>query len=361
MRPVIRTCLVTILTLLLLGITPVLPVFSADAAETLTVMTHNSFSISKEVLAKFEQANNVKVRFLKSDDAGAALIQAILSRENPMADLFYGVDNTWFSRAINADIFVPYNSPILREISPILDLDPQHRLLPVDFGDVCLNIDKQWFSEHKIAPPEDLNSLLKPAYRNLTVVENPTTSSPGLAFLLITIANFGDGEAGYLDYWRKLKANGVYIADGWSDAYYGHFTAAAKAGDKGKSRPIVVSYASSPAAAAFYSDDPSAPARTAAVVSPGSAFRQIEFIGILKGTKKLELAQKFVDFALGRDFQADIPLQMFVFPANTTVNLPPIFTKNTKIAGEPAKISPQAIEENRERWLEAWTNAVLRN
>jgi len=71
----------------------------------LTVMTHDSFSISKDVLARFEQENAVKIRFLKAGDAGAALNQAILSKNNPLADVFYGVDNTFMSRALKADIF----------------------------------------------------------------------------------------------------------------------------------------------------------------------------------------------------------------------------------------------------------------
>ena len=86
------------------------------AVETLTLMTHDSFNVSREVLARFEQENRVKVRVFKAGDAGAALVQAILSKENPMADVFFGVDNTFFSRAVMADIFVPYNSPQLKNI-----------------------------------------------------------------------------------------------------------------------------------------------------------------------------------------------------------------------------------------------------
>ncbi|MBM9518586.1 thiamine ABC transporter substrate-binding protein [Desulforhopalus vacuolatus] len=346
---------------------PVLVVFSVAmfclgstasfATETLTVMTHDSFSVSADVMAQFEKANDVTVRFLKNSDAGATLVQAILSRENPLADVLYGVDNTSLSRALEADIFLPWESPLLSQIMPILDLDKKHRLLPVDYGDVCLNYDKKWFLEHKIAPPTGLDSLIDPAYRSLTVVENPATSSPGLAFLLTTVAHYGDSEEGYLDYWKQLKANDLYIADGWSDAYYGHFTAGSKKGD----RPIVVSYASSPAAAVWFSSDKTAAARTAAVTENQSAFRQIEFIGILKGTKKEALARKFVDFILSPPFQEDIPLQMFVFPANKTVKLPEVFVKNTTIAKTPVEISAKAIEENRARWVEAWTNEVLRH
>lgn len=326
---------------------------SAWAEKTITVMTHDSFNVSQEVMAGFEKENKVKVRFLKSGDAGAALVQAILSKGNPLADVFYGVDNTFFSRAIDADIFESYASPLLTAIPAHLKLDKENRLLPVDYGDVCLNYDKAWFAEKGLAPPTDLADLIKPEYKGLTVVENPATSSPGMAFLLATIGRFG--EEGYLDFWKKLRDNKVVIAGGWEDAYFGYFSAASK-GDI----PIVVSYASSPPAAVFYSEKPLTEAPTGAVVTANNAFRQIEFVGILKGTKEPELAGKLIDFMLGEKFQEDIPLQMFVFPANPNARLPEVFVKHAVVADKPAMVSPAAIEKNRNNWIEAWTDAVLR-
>jgi len=330
----------------------ILPVVST-AEETLTLMTHDSFNISKELITRFEKQNQVKLRVFKAGDAGAALVQAILSKENPLADVFFGVDNTFFSRAISADIFESYNSPQLKDIPAQFKLDDQNRLLPVDYGDVCLNYDKVWFAGKGLAPPTDLSDLVKPEYRGLTVVENPATSSPGMAFLLATIGRFG--EDGYLNFWQQLRDNEVLVANGWEDAYYGHFTSASKG-----SRPIVVSYASSPAAVVYYAEKPMDTAPTEAVVSDNTAFRQIEFIGILKGTRKQKLSQKLVDFMLSPRFQEDIPLQMFVFPVNQTAALPPVFTKHARVADHPATVAPAAIEKNREAWLEAWTNTVLR-
>lgn len=326
---------------------------TVQAGKVVTVMTHDSFNASKEVVAAFEQQHRVEVRFLKSGDAGAALVQAILSKDNPLADVFYGVDNTFYSRAIDSGIFVSYSSPLLAEIPAELQLDPLHRLLPVDYGDVCLNYDKEWFAEKQLAPPVDLADLVKPEYAGLTVVENPATSSPGLAFLLATIGRFG--EEGYLEFWKGLRANGVLVTSGWEDAYFGHFTAASK-GD----RPIVVSYASSPPAAVYYAEKPLTEAPTAAVVSDNSAFRQVEFVGILKGAKEPELARAFVDFMLGQSFQEDIPLQMFVFPANSKAVLPEVFVKHAVVAEKPAQVDPKEIEAKRTLWIEAWTEAVLR-
>lgn len=267
--------------------------------------------------------------------------------------MFFGVDNSFLSRAIAAGIFRPYNSPLLEKIPDSLKLDSLNRLLPVDYGDVCLNYDKTWFREKGLAPPTSLSDLIKPEYKGLTVVQNPATSSPGMSFLLATIGHFG--EENYLEFWKKLRANDVFVASGWEDAYYGHFTAASKG-----NRPIVVSYASSPPAAVYYSETPVTEAPTAALVSDGSAFRQIEFAGILVGTKKVALAEKFIDFMLSKPFQEDIPLKMFVFPSNLEAQLPEVFVQHAKVAEKPAMVAPDRIEVMRDTWIEAWTTTVLR-
>ncbi|MBT7152770.1 MAG: thiamine ABC transporter substrate-binding protein [Deltaproteobacteria bacterium] len=348
-KPIFISLLIS-LSLLTAGAFPSLLV---SAPLEITVMTHDSFSVSKAVVAIFEKKENVKIRFLKAGDAGAALNQAILSKNNPLADVFYGVDNTFIGRALKAGIFVAYSSPQLRHIPDELKLDSQSRLLPVDFGDVCLNYDKKWFAKKGLQPPRNIDALIDPRYKNLTVVMNPATSSPGLAFLLTTVGRFG--EAGYLDYWRKLKDNGVLVTNGWQEAYWGSFSAASKG-----NRPIVVSYASSPPAEVYYSKKKLTEAPTAAVTSAGSCFRQIEFAGILKGTRKTALAEKLIDFMLDTSFQEDIPLQMFVFPSNRTARLPEVFTRHTVSAESPIMMSPVKIASERENWIEAWTETVLR-
>jgi len=326
---------------------------AAPEPEVITLMSHDSFNISEEVVTEFEAANNAKVEYLPSGDAGSALNQAVLSKNNPLADVFFGVDNTFMSRALKADIFEPYASPLLDKIPDQLELDPQYRLLPVDYGDVCLNYDKAWFAEHGIDPPADLSALKDPTYRGLTVVENPATSSPGLAFLLATVGHFGEGD--YLNYWQALRDNDVLVVDGWEEAYWGQFSAASD-GD----RPIVVSYASSPPAEVYFAEEPMEETPTGVVLADGACFRQIEFIGILKGTEQQALAEKLIDFMLSKRFQEDIPLQMFVFPANETAALPDVFAQYAEIPENPAYVSPEAIESNREAWIEAWTEAVLR-
>ena len=325
----------------------------AQSRPVVTLMTHDSFAVSKDLLKTFEEKNGITLKILKGGDAGAALNQAILSKANPLADVFYGVDNTFMSRALAADIFEAYASPQLSGIPDALKLDLQNRLLPVDFGDVCLNYDKNWFAGKNLAPPKMLDDLVKPAYKSLTVVQNPATSSPGLAFLLSTIGKYG--EQGAFDFWRKLRANDVYVSPGWSDAYYSQFSRA-----KGGTRPIIVSYASSPAAEVHYSDKPLNDAPTAAVLGSAAAFRQIEFVGILKGTKQPDLARKLVDFMLSPEFQQDIPLNMWVFPAVAGTPLPEVFRKHTRQAQNPVLLTPEQIENGREKWIETWTDVVLR-
>ena len=328
------------------------------AVRTVRVLTHDSFDISEDVLAAFEREYGAKVEILQAGDAGVVLNQAILSADNPLADVLYGVDNTLLSRALEADIFEVYESPRLAEIPDDLELDPEHRLLPVDYGDVCLNYDKGWFADQAIPAPTRLEDLIDPRYQGLTVVENPATSSPGLAFMLATIGHFGEeGETTWLDYWASLRDNGVLVVDGWEDAYWSEFTYGS--GGEGK-RPVVVSYASSPPVEVLFAERPFEEAPTAAVVENESCFRQIEFVGLLKGAQNRELAQAWIDAMLSVEFQEDIPLHMFVFPANQNAALPDVFARFAAIPSQPADVAYQAIEANREAWIQAWSDVVLR-
>jgi thiamine transport system substrate-binding protein len=320
---------------------------------TLTIMTHDSFASSQSVIIAFEQANHVKLIFLKSGDAGVALNKAILSKDAPLADVFYGVDNTFLSRALAAGIYEPYTSPLLAKIPAEFRLDPSNHVLPVDYGDICINYDKAYFSTHNLPVPGSLEDLLNPLYKNLLVVENPATSSPGLGFLLATIKTFG--AEGYLNYWRSLRTNSVVVVDGWETAYYTNFSGSSGHGPQ----PLVVSYASSPAAEVIYASSPVTTAPTASILGTDTCFRQVEFVGILKGTKHLALAQKFVDFMLNQQFQGDMPLQMFVYPVNPAVSLPSEFIQYAQIASQPATLDPSEIAANRDQWIADWTAAVL--
>jgi len=342
-----------ILTILLLLLAACGSGGESDEPLTLRLMTHDSFDISQETIDEFTAQTGHQVEIFKAGDAGAVVNKAVLAKDDPLADVLFGVDSTFLSRALDNDIFLPYESPQLDNIADSLQLDSQHRALPVDFGDVCLNYDKAWFAESELDPPANLDDLADPAYAGLTVVENPATSSPGLAFLLATVSTFG--EDGYLDYWQQLRDNDVQIADGWESAYYGSFTAASD-GD----RPIVVSYASSPPAEVYFAEEPLEEAPTAVVVGDGSCFRQIEFVGILKGSEHETQARQLVDFLLDKTFQEDIPLHMFVFPANETAVLPDVFAQFSQVPAHPATLPPQDISTNRETWVEAWTGVMLR-
>jgi thiamine transport system substrate-binding protein len=327
----------------------------ASEQRTLVVASHSSFSVSEDVLKSFEEANNAAVRYLDLGDAGEALNKVILSRDAPLADVFFGVDNTFLSRALNADVFEAYDSPMLESVPDELELDAENRLLPVDVGYININADREWFAQEGIAFPQTLEDLTGPEYKSLLVVQNPATSSPGLAFLLATVDAFG--EDGYLDYWAALRENDVLVADGWSEAYYDHFTVGS--GGSG-SRPLVVGYSTSPPADVLYAEDGRTEPGSINISPPGETFRQIEFVGVLKGTEQPELARAFVDFVLDETFQNDLPLQMFVYPANENAVLPRLFVEFAEVPADPAGIEPAEIERNREAWITAWTDTVLR-
>jgi len=321
--------------------------------QTLTVMTHDSFAVSEDVVKAFENANNAKITFLQSGDAGAVLNKAILTKDAPLADVLFGVDNTFLSRALDANIFEPYASPELNNIPDAFKFDSSNSALPVDYGDVCINYDKAYFADKALAVPQSLEDLVKPEYANILVVENPATSSTGLAFLMSTVAHFGDG---YLDYWGTLKDNGVVVVDGWETAYYTNFSASSGQGPQS----MVVSYGSSPAAEVIFAETPLDNAPTASILGPDTCFRQIEFVGILNGTQNRALAEKFVDFMLDKQFQEDMPLQMFVYPVNSNATLPDEFVNYAQAPEQIASLSPDVIAANRDIWIQAWTDVVMK-
>ncbi|MGH3132673.1 MAG: thiamine ABC transporter substrate-binding protein [Gaiellaceae bacterium] len=320
---------------------------------SVVLVTHDSFAISDDVKQAFERESGLTLRILRSGDAGELLSKALLTAGNPQGDVLFGVDSNLLSRALEGDLFDPYESPELADVDERYVLDPDHRATPIDHGEVCLNYDKAWFDERAVLPPRSLDDLVEPRYEGLLVVENPATSTPGLAFMLATIARFG--EDGWSDYWRRLRANGVLVVDGWEEAYTVRFSGAA--GSTGN-RPIVVSYASSPPAEVIFRTPRPAEAPTA-VVEDG-CFRQIELAGILRGARNEEGARELVDFMLSTRFQEDIPLSMFVFPVDPEATLPPEFTRFAVVPSAPLELPPEEIEANRERWVKEWATVVLR-
>ncbi|WP_407549692.1 thiamine ABC transporter substrate-binding protein [Streptomyces sp. Pv4-95] len=325
-------------------------------AKTVTLVSHDSFNVSKSVLADFEKKSGYKVKMLKGGDAGKAVNQAILSKGNPQGDVFFGIDNTLLSRGLDEGIFSPYKAKGLDSVPGELQLDKaEHRVTPLDYGDTCVNYDRAWFEKHKIAPPKSFDDLIKPEYKGLLLTENAATSSPGLAFQLGTIAKYG--ADGWQDYWKKLKANGVEVVDGWEQAYYERFTGSAAAKGKGD-KPLVVSYASSPPAEVL--DKKPQPEQAPTGVATGTCFRQIEFGGLLKGARNEKGGKALLDFLLSKQFQEDVPLQMFVNPAREDAELPEVFTKYGATIDKPATLAPENITENREQWIKQWSSLVLK-
>ncbi|WP_373466037.1 thiamine ABC transporter substrate binding subunit [Streptomyces sp. V3I8] len=328
-----------------------------SGSRTVTLVSHDSFAYSKDVLKAFEEESGYQVRVLKDGDAGQAVNKAILTKDNPQGDVFFGVDNTLLSRALDNGLFQPYEAKGSDLILPEYRADQdKHRVTPVDSGDVCVNYDKAWFSERKLAPPASFADLAEPAYKNLLVTENASTSSPGLGFLLGTAAAYGD--TGWQDYWKKLKANGVKVVDGWEQAYNEEFSGSA-GGRKAKGdRPLVVSYASSPPAEVIYADPKPKTAPTG--VADGTCFRQVEYAGLLGNARNPKGGKALVDFLISKKFQDDMPLNMFVYPVRKAAQVPQEFVKFGPAAEDPETLDPAKIADNRDEWVKAWTSLVLK-
>ncbi|EST39158.1 hypothetical protein N566_03530 [Streptomycetaceae bacterium MP113-05] len=324
-------------------------------AKTVTLVTHDSFAASEKVLEEFTDRTGYELEILRSGDAGSTVNQAVLNKGNPQGDVLFGVDNTLLSRALENEIFTPYEATGLGKIPE--KYRPEGggtAVTPVDTGEICVNYDRAYFDKNDLEPPRTLDDLAKPAYKDLLVTENAATSSPGLGFLLATVSAYGEG---WQDYWKKLNANGVEVVDGWEQAYYDRFSGSA--GGKGKGdRPLVVSYASSPPAEVLGKKP--MPERAPTGVAEGTCFRQIEFAGLLEGAENEKGGRALLDFLTAEAFQEDLPLQMFVSPVREDTELPEVFTKYGADVEDPATMAPERIADNREQWVKAWTSLVLR-
>ncbi|WP_416530668.1 thiamine ABC transporter substrate-binding protein [Streptomyces coelicoflavus] len=329
----------------------------SGGAKTVTLVSHDSWAASKDVIAAFEKESGYKVKVLKDGDAGQAVNKAILTKDNPQGVVFFGVDNTLLSRALDNGLFQPYEAKGSDQVRPEYRTDQdKHRVTPVDTGDICVNYDKAWFSEHKLTPPKSFDDLVKPEYKGLLVTENAGSSSPGLGFLLGTAAQYGDG--GWEGYWKKLKANGVKVVDSWEQAYNEEFSGSA-GGKKAKGdRPLVVSYASSPPVEVVYAEPQPDTAPTG--VADGTCFRQVEYAGLLSNAKNPEGGKALLDFLLGKTFQEDMPLNMFVYPVREGARVPEVFSKFGPQAKDPQTLDPAKIADNRDQWVKSWTSLVLK-
>ncbi|WP_435272843.1 thiamine ABC transporter substrate-binding protein [Streptomyces parvulus] len=326
-------------------------------SKTVTLVSHDSWAASKDVIAAFEKESGYKVKVLEDGDAGQAVNKAILTKDNPQGDVFFGVDNTLLSRALDNGLFQPYEAKGSDLVLPEYRADgDKHRVTPVDTGDVCVNYDKAYFSKRGLTPPKSLDDLVKPEYKDLLVTENAGSSSPGLGFLLGTAAQYGDG--GWEGYWKKLKANGVKVVDSWEQAYNEEFSGSS-GGKKAKGdRPLVVSYASSPPAEVIYADPQPSTAPTG--VADGTCFRQVEYAGLLDNARNAKGGKALLDFLIGERFQNDMPLNMFVYPVREGARIPEAFVKYGPQAKDPGTMDPAKIADNRDQWVKSWTSLVLK-
>jgi thiamine transport system substrate-binding protein len=316
------------------------------------LVTHDSFAVSKDVKAAFEAESGLRLRILQAGDANETLNRALLTAGDPQGDVIFGIDDSVLSRALEGDLLEEYRPDALASVVGTYVV-PYDRVTPIDHGEVCLNVDRAWFADRRLPLPRRLEDLTDARYRNLLVVENPATSSPGLAFLLATVARFGDD--GWQAYWRDLRTNGVLAVDGWEEAYTQQFSGAA--GSPGK-RPIVVSYATSPAAEVIFAAKPLDVAPTSAIED--GCYRQVEYAGILRGARNEDGARKLIDFMLSERFQADVPGSMFVYPVREGVELPPAFVEHAIVPEDPLALPADDVDENRDRWVDEWTEIVVR-
>ena len=308
------------------------------------LVTHESFTLPEEVIDGFREETGYDLVVQASGDAGSLTNQLVLTQGSPIGDAVFGIDNTFATRAVEEGVLSPYSPDDLPEevAAHALPGAGDDQLTPVTFGDVCVNIDDAWFAQEGIEPPQTLQDLTDPTYEGLFVTPGASSSSPGLAFLVATVGEFGPD--GWQDYWRDLMANGAVVTSGWSDAYGVDFTFS------GGDRPIVLSYASSPP---FTIPEGAAEPTTSTLLE--TCFRQVEYAGVLEGAQNPEGAQALVDYLLTEDVQAAIPDAMYVYPV-VDVELPEVWEQWADVATEPIEVDPADIEAHREDWVREWAD-----
>ena len=313
--------------------------------DTVTLVAHDSFALPDDVLAAFEEESGYTLEVETVGDAGTLTNELIHTEGSPLGDVAFGIDNTFGGRAVAADVLEPYTPADLPASVADYDLpgDDDHALTPVDSGNVCVNIDDAWFAAEGIEPPRTLDDLTDPTYRGLFVTPSAAKSSPGLAFLLATIAEYGEE---WPDYWERLLGNDAKIASDWENAYTVDFTTS------GGKRPIVVSYDSSPAFTVTDDGESS----TSALLE--TCFRQVEYAGVIAGTDNPEGAQAFVDFLLSQPVQKALPESMYVFPVVEETPLPREWARFAKRPTSTLEVGPAEIDENREEWLQEWNDLI---
>jgi thiamine transport system substrate-binding protein len=321
---------------------------SGASGGTVVLVTHESFKLPKKVERQFEQQSGYDLQTRAAGDAGTLTTKLVLTKDDPTGDAAFGVDNTFASRAVDEGVFAEHGLELPAGAEEYaLEGDAADVLVPIDNADVCVNVDRTWFADHDLRPPTSFEDLADPAYQGLFVTPSALSSSPGLAFLLATIAEYGDA---WPDYWERLLANDALVVDGWEDAYFGDFTQGSEHG----TRPIVLSYDSSPAFT--IADDGSS--TTSALLD--TCFRQVEYAGVLEGADNPEGAKALIEFLLGDSVQRELPESMFVFPVVDGVGLPPAWEKHAEQPESPYQLDPPEIAANREAWLEEWRDIVTR-
>ncbi len=308
--------------------------------KTLTVYSYDSFSGSwgpaSALIPAFEEKTGIKVNLVGAGDAVEMLSRIEIEGSSCDADVVLGITDDFAYRAY--DYLESYDSPVLEMIPDELEFDPEHRLLPFDYGTFAFVYD----SESDIKKPESLKDLTSPEYKDKVILIDPRTSSVGLGLLYWTYNVMGEEEA--IAWWKAMRENALTIADGWSSAY-GLFT-------EGEA-PIVLSYTTSPVYHVMNENT----TRFQAIIFSEGHEATIEGIGIMKGTDMRAEAEAFVDFIL-TDGQMDIALANSMYPTNASIELPDAFFWAPKPDIMYTGIS---IDENeRTRLVDAWTEAMTR-
>jgi len=308
----------------------------------LVVYTYDSmvseYGLGPKIIPKFEEQCNCKIKMVSKGDAGQVLTTLVLEKENPKADVVIGLDNSLIQKAIEKKVLEEFTPKNIGIVPKDIGFYKKGFLTPFDYGFIAFVFDSKKIE----AELNEFDSLLDSRLEKKIVIQNPRTSSPGLALLFWSIEVYGD--PGYKEFWKEFKPNILVVTDGWDESA-GLF----RAGEA----PMYLSYATSPA---YYAEFEDINHFLAAEFEEGH-YIQVEGIGIVKGTKNRKLAEQFIEFMLTEEAQKEIPFTQFMFPVNKNIELPKAF-EYAVMPDKKLELDPELIEEKQEEWISEWEKII---
>ena len=328
----------------------------------LTIVTYDVYGLTQEMLDNFENETGYEITMLKLDDSGSVLDHLLQHKNNQVADLAIGLDNTYLPVAEDHNVLWKHGLELPNLSSQISESHLTDFAAPFDHGYICLNYDKSVIDGENYTIPTSLWDLTSEEFNGKVAIPSPETSSPGRAFMSATTYYFDmdeDNTTDWTDWWKEMSANDVIITSGWSEAYEIHYSGGYGQWEDGHigDAHFVVSYCHSPGVEAHFGGNYTI---SATLNLDNLAFHQIEYASIVEGAN-LAAANAFIEYLLSEEINSEMPVQNYMYSILENSSLPEDtgYKYNSVIPDKPAIIDQQSIIDNMDEWLSMWNSAMV--